>query len=137
MSTRPGSDCLVARADIGGISARIERLWIAGGPYLFHGRFMDDVGLQVSAPGILAKVYRGATGVAVPVWNTGTEPATFDVWIDMDAVGLAGPIRATTLDTGIRIPHETAARRVKVALTLPAHEVDVVVVEASESAAAR
>ncbi|HEX9189869.1 MAG TPA: hypothetical protein VGB87_22525, partial [Vicinamibacteria bacterium] len=108
---------------------RLERLWIAGGDTLFHGRFLDDVGLRVSEPGVLAKVYRGSAGVAVPVWNTLPEPATFDVWVDLDAVGVpsSAAVRATSLDTGTRWPLDGSGRRVKVTVTLPAHEVDVLV----------
>jgi hypothetical protein len=110
---------------------RLERLWVAGGPYLFHGRFLDDVGLEVSAPGVLAKAYRGAQGVAVPVWNTGSQPATFDLGVDLQAVGLspAGPLSARSLDTGARLPLDASGRRVKVTLTLPPHEVDVLVLD--------
>lgn len=113
------------------VVARLERLWIAGGEYLFHGRFIDDVGLRVSAPGVLAKGYRGAAGVAVAVWNAGPEPATFDVWVDLDGVGVrpTAAVRATSLDTGARLPLEVSGRRVRVALTLPAHEVDVLVLD--------
>ena len=48
---------------------------------------MDDVGLLVSAPGVRAKPYRGARGVAVPVWNTGAEPVTFDLSVDLELLG--------------------------------------------------
>ena len=113
---------------------RLERLWIAGGAILFHGRFMDDVGLRVSAPGVLAKVYRGTAGVAVPVWNTRPEPVTFDVWVDLDAVGArpVGSVRATSLDSGTRLPREASGGRVKLTVTLPAHEVDVLVLESGD-----
>ena len=47
------------------VAEKIERLWIEGGRYLLHGRFMDDVGLEVSEAGVLAKLYRGETPPAV------------------------------------------------------------------------
>jgi hypothetical protein len=112
---------------------RLERLWIAGGEYLFHGRFLDDVGLRVSETGVLAKLYRGPAGIAVPLWNTRPEPVTFDVWVDLDSAGWrhGAAVRASSLDSGARWPVEGPGRRVKVTLTLPPHEVDVLVLDTS------
>ncbi len=116
---------------------KIERLWIAGGRYLFHGRFMDDVGLEVSAPDVLAKVYRGETGVGVPVWNTMAEPLSFALRIDLDAVGLqaGSPIRALSLDGDSWLPQERSGDVVEVKVTLPAHEIDVIVLESGPASA--
>jgi Domain of unknown function (DUF6259) len=110
---------------------RIERLWLEGGRYLLHGRFMDDVGLEVSAPEVLARLYRGPGGVAVPVWNTGPTPVAFDLRVDLDGVGVgrSRPLRASSLDDGRRLPSRTSGGVVDVRVTLPAHEVDVVVLE--------
>jgi hypothetical protein len=115
---------------------KIARLWTAGGEYLFHGRFVDDVGLAVSAPGVLAKAYRGARGVAVPVWNTGTEPVTFDLSVDLELLGAPQPaaIRATSLGAGTRRPCQASGGRVKVTVTLPAHEIDLLVLEPGATA---
>jgi hypothetical protein len=108
---------------------RIEHLWIKGGEYLFHGKFIDDIGLKVSDPGVLAKVYRAASGIAVPVWNTKSVPVKTDIWIDLVAAGLpeATEIQATWLDTGAQLIQDISGRTIKVTLELPAHEVDVVI----------
>ena len=47
------------------VVARIERLSIAASDYLFHGRFMDDVGLGIADTAILAKVLLEC----LPVWQ--------------------------------------------------------------------
>jgi hypothetical protein len=110
---------------------KIERLWIAAGQYLFHGRFMDDVGLEVSAPEVLARLYRGPGGVAVPVWNTASRPLTFDVRLALDAAGLGdlGPLRGLSLDTDTPLPLEISGGAVQMGMTLPPHELDVLVLE--------
>jgi hypothetical protein len=134
-STSRGIDTVTADGDVerarrSGVIEKIERLWIEGGQYLFHGRFMDDVGLEVSAPDVLARLYRGRDGIAVPVWNTASRPATFDVSVDLDAVGVRRrPVRVLSLDSGTRLPHEAAGGIVKVKLSLAAHETDVIVLE--------
>jgi hypothetical protein len=112
---------------------RIEHLWIKGGEYLFHGIFIDDVGLKISDSDVLAKVYRSTTGIAVPVWNTSSVPVTFDMWIDLDAVGVpeTKEIQVTWLDTGTQLTQQTLGGTVKVTLELPAHEVNVVVFRTS------
>ena len=108
---------------------KIERLWIKGGEYLFHGRFMDNIGLKLSNPSVLAKVYHRADGIAVPVWNTGFEQATFDMSIDLDALGMqwGEKVQSVSLDTDKPIAQQRSGGSVQVSLTLPAHEVDVVV----------
>jgi hypothetical protein len=110
---------------------KIERLWLEASPYLLDGRFMDDVGLEVSAPGVLAKVYRGEGGVAVPVWNTTVAPVTVALQLDLDAIGLSGggPFGARSLDSGRPLREGTAARNVEITATLPPHDIDVVVLE--------
>lgn len=133
---RPGTDG-PADAARRAVADRLARLWIAGGDYLFHGRFLDDVGLRISGAGVLAKLYRGSNGVAVPLWNTRREPATLDLSVDLEAVGWrpAAAVRAKSLDSGARWPVEGRGRHAKVTLTLPAHEVDVLVLEAVTSGA--
>ena len=113
---------------------RIEQLWIMGGEYFFHGQFMDDIGLRISIPDILAKVYRGTTGIAVPVWNTTSVPVTFDMWIDLDALKVqeSGQVKVTSLDTGSQLTQQTVNNIVKITLTLPAHEVDVVILNTNK-----
>ncbi len=108
---------------------RIEQLWIKGGQYLFHGRFLDDVGLSVSDPAVLAKVYRGAEGIAVPVWNTSSLPVTFEIQIDLDAAGARwdGPVRAVSLDGDRALKSNRVGRTIKVSLSLPPHGIDLVV----------
>ena len=117
---------------------RLERLWIAGGGS-FHGRFLDDIGLRVSETGVLAKLYRGPAGIAVPLWNTRPEPATFDVWVDLDAAGWrhGAAVRARSLDSGARLPVDASGDGLRVRLTLPAHEIDVLILGADPPAASR
>jgi hypothetical protein len=131
----PGPEAAARRA----VVERIARLWIAGEAYLLHGRFMDDVGLKVSTPDVLAKVYRGPDGVAVPVWNTRDEPVSALLSVDLAAAGVSGggAARATLLGDGASLPLETAGGGTRVRVILPAHEVDVVVLEAGEGASAR
>ena len=129
-------DAVTARRSA--VVEKLERLWIAAGGYLFHGRFMDDVGLEVSSTAILAGC-TGADGVAVPVWNTSSEPLTFDVRVDLDAVGIErrSALEARSIDTGTRLPGITAGNSVEVKVTLPAHETDVLVLEPRGSSAPR
>jgi len=110
---------------------KLERLWVAAGEYLFHGRFMDDVGLEVSSPAILARLYRGAEGVAVPVWNTTPEPVTFDVRVDLNTVGLdpRGPLRARSVDRATLLAQTSSDGIVEIEVSLPPHETDVIVLE--------
>jgi hypothetical protein len=110
---------------------KLERLWIEGARYLLQGRFMDDVGLDVSVDGVLAKVYRGKTGVAVPVWNTTSRPQTFFVRVDLDAVGLEerGPLHVSSLDKDTPLPELESGSLVEVGVSLPPHDVDVLVLE--------
>jgi hypothetical protein len=82
---------------------------------------MDDVGLEVSAPDVLARLYRGDDGVAVPVWNTGSNPVALDLRVDLDAVGVGRRPKAIAVaDVG---------GVVAVKVSLPAHGLDVVVLE--------
>jgi hypothetical protein len=116
---------------------KIERLWIEGGRYLLHGRFMDDVGLEVSVANVLAKVYRGESGVAVPVWNTTAQPVRFDVRVHLDALGLEprGSVQASSLDRGSTLFQAVSGDVVEVTMTLPPHDIDVVVLESEDSPA--
>jgi hypothetical protein len=92
---------------------------------------MDDVGLEVLTPEILAKLYQGEKGVAVPVWNTTSRPQTFFLRVDLDALGLEeeGPLRASSLDKGTPLPEVASGRLVEVGVSLPAHDIDVVIIE--------
>ena len=58
--------------------------------------------------------------------------ATFDVWVDRDAAGgRHGALRARSLDSGARLPVERSGDGLRVRLTLPAHEVDVLILDAA------
>jgi len=113
---------------------RIEQLWIKGGQYLFHGRFRDDVGLTVSDPAVLAKVYLGPEGLAVPVWNTGSRSASFELRLDLRAVGLdpGRKYRAISLDGDVPLKLESSDGFLTVSLRLPAHEIDAAVIETTD-----
>jgi hypothetical protein len=124
---KEGEEEVSRRAVVG----RIEQLWIKGGEYIFYGQFMDDIGLRISNPDVLAKVYRDTTGVAIPVWNTRSEPVTFDMWIDLDALKVqkATQVRITLLDTDTELTRQISNSIVKVSVTLPAHEVNIVILK--------
>jgi hypothetical protein len=136
--SRSGERGIQSSTEEDGVSVRrraviekIERLWMDGGPYLFHGRFMDDVGLRVSTADVLAKVYRGERGVAMPVWNTTAAPVTFDLEVDLGALGVERLSRpgARSLDTGRPLSLRTSGDVFEVKVRLPPHEIDVVVLE--------
>lgn len=107
---------------------KIEQLWIKGGEYLFHGWYMDDIGLKLSDPAVLAKVYRSTTGIAVPVWNTKSEPVTIDMSIDLDVLckQTGGKLLAWSLDADVQLAQQESNGVVQVTLSLPAHGVDVI-----------
>lgn len=127
MPEKEGEEGQLRRA----VVERIEKLWIKGGEYLFYGRFMDDVGLKVSDPDVLAKVYKHTTGIAIPVWNTKSVPSTFNLIVDPDALGIKeiNRIKATSLDTGNPLLQQISGNTLEVILTLPVHEVDVVILK--------
>jgi hypothetical protein len=125
-----GQDGQLRRA----VVERIEKLWIKGGEYLFYGRFMDDVGLTLTDHDILAKVYKHESGIAIPVWNTKSVPTTFDIRIDLDALMMpeTSHPQILSLDSGAPLPMKISDRNLKVTLTLPAHDVDVVIIRIPE-----
>ena len=120
------------RALRGAVVAKIERLSIAGSAYLFHGRFMDDRGLRMTDPALLAKVYARASGLAVPVWNTGEAATRAEMIVDVRVCGLSPDerLRVRSLDSGEPLDHRWDDGVLTVDLTLPGQGLDVVVVEA-------
>ena len=112
------------------VVAKIERLSIAGSDYLFYGRFMDDIGLQVSHTFALAKVYKVADGLAVPVWNTREGNTDLDIRLEMSALDLrhGTRLRVRSLDTGRRLNYRIEGEVLIVPLKLPGQGVDVITV---------
>jgi hypothetical protein len=110
--------------------AKIELLSIAGSEYLFYGRFMDDVGLHITDTAILAKVYKSASGLAVPVWNTSDRDSDIEIRLDMDALksGQGARRRVRSLSTGKRLHFRMEGQVLVVPVKLPGQGVDVVTV---------
>jgi hypothetical protein len=113
------------------VVARIERLSIAASDYLFHGRFMDNVGLDIPDTAILAKVYKSVSGLAVPIWNTRHEAISTEIKIELNKLGIVSDRRLSvrSLDTSRRIPHRIDDGVLTIPLTLQGQGLDVVVVE--------
>jgi len=109
---------------------KICRLWIKGGKYLFYGRFMDDIGLQVSSPALLAKVYRSEDGIAIPIWNTSGEELACQVTLDLSALGWAGKdlAEATSLDSGAAFLQHWEDSCLAVWVRLPPHDMDGIII---------
>jgi hypothetical protein len=108
------------------LDARISRLWNAGARFFLDGRFVDDVGLRVDAPSVLAKAYRGETGVAVALWNTGAEPIAAEIRLDRRLAG-EKPLDVRSLDGGKPLPQRKGPDGVLVRVDLPPHGIDAIV----------
>jgi hypothetical protein len=109
---------------------KIERLWAKGGQFFFYGRFMDDIGLRVSNPDVLAKAYLCETGVAVPMWNTTDGPTTVDVAIDLRALSKpdAKVMEAVNLDGDEHIPYRMGGSTVRAQVKLAPKDIAVIAV---------
>jgi hypothetical protein len=109
---------------------KISRLWSKGREFFFYGRFIDDVGLQVSNPDILAKVYRAESGAAIAMWNTAARPGDCKFTIDLDAAGkMPGKVASVTLEsTGEPIPYQCRDNVITAGVKLAAHDIDAVVI---------
>jgi len=108
---------------------KVERLWTKGGEFFFHDRFMDDVGLRVVDPQVLAKVYLGETGLAVAIWNTTGEQVPVDVAVDLKALGRSGEKvgEVVSLDEGASIHFEVDGSIASAELKVPPNDIDALV----------
>jgi len=104
---------------------KIAQLWEKGAEFLVDGRFMDDMGLTVSAPAVLAKLYRsGGGGFAVALWNTSAAPVKAGILIDSAKAGVNG--RASSL-AGTPVRQEAGVSGIRIEMDLEPHAVDLVV----------
>jgi hypothetical protein len=112
------------------VMGKIQRLWVKGGENLFYGRFVDNIGLSVSNPDVLAKVYLGKDGISIPIWNTTEEDAAFRAIVELEALGLpkGGRVEALSLDSDEPLPYLLQGSCIDIAGNLKAHEIDVIVI---------
>lgn len=110
---------------------KIEKLWRKGGGFFSYGRFIDNVGLNVTDPKILAKAYISRNSVAIPVWNTNGETVAFELNADLNAIFESGlKIKeVTSLEDNKHIPYKSADNNVVIRVQLPPHEINVIVIE--------
>lgn len=109
---------------------RIASLWEKGSEFLVDGRFMDDVGLTVSNPAVLAKLYRSGSGFAVALWNTSAAPVKLGIAIDPARAGVTGPVGAGSALGGTPLRQERRAPGIQIEADLEPHAVDLVVFRA-------
>ena len=102
---------------------KIAQLWEKGAEFLVDGRFMDDAGLAVSDPAVLAKLYRSGGGYAVALWNTTAAPVTARVSIDSAKAGGNGRMGAASSLAGAPVRQEGA----RIEVDLQPHAVDLIV----------
>jgi len=116
---------------------KIARLWRSGAEYFFRGEFRDDVGLVAEPATTFARLHRGASGLAVAVWNTKDAALETELTVDLRRAGLAGgPSSVASLDTGRVLPYEaTAHGGVRVRVRLGAHDIDAVVIHSAKATA--
>ncbi|HXX62664.1 MAG TPA: DUF6259 domain-containing protein, partial [Bacteroidota bacterium] len=113
----------------GPATEKIERLWRRGGEFFFSGRFMDDVGLWVSSPAVMAKAYLSDEGVAIPLWNVSGDSLTCEVGLDLKRLRFDKPknIHVISLETGDPVSHTVHENRIDTKLKILPHDVVVVV----------
>ena len=114
----------------GPVTEKVEKLWRKGGDFFFSGRFMDDVGLSVLTPDVLAKAYLGGKGVAVPLWNTSDRALTCDLTLDLRRIRAAegGKIEVISLETEKPVRYSVHGDRIDTKVQIAPHDVTVVVV---------
>jgi len=112
---------------------KIEKLWRIGGEFFFYGSFIDNIGLNVSNPNILAKAYISGNSLAIAVWNTTGEPVAFELNADLKAIFKSDlKIKeVTSLEDNKRIPYKSPDNNNTMAIRvhLQPHEIDVIVIE--------
>ena len=104
---------------------KIEKLWRKGGEFFFYGRFIDNVGLNVTDPNILAKAYKSENSAAIQLWNTTGKPVAMELNADLNAIfkSDAKIKRITSLEDNKRIPFKSAGNTVNIKVQLPPHEI--------------
>jgi hypothetical protein len=113
------------------VVARIEKLWQKGVAYFFDGQFMDDVGITVSQPQVMAKVYKAANSVAIPLWNTTDQPTSCELMINKEAIFKAKLAVKDIhfLENGKRLSVKINTNGPTISVQLPPHELTVLVVQ--------
>ncbi len=106
---------------------KIAQLWEKGTEFLVDGRFMDDIGLTVSAPAVLAKLYRSSGGYAVALWNTSAAPVKTGISIDSAKAGVNGRMSAVSSLAGAPVRQAAGASSVRIEVDLQPHAVDLIV----------
>ncbi len=106
---------------------KIRKLFNEAGEFFFYGTFMDDLGMNISDPEILGKVYLSRNkepGVAL--WNTSASSSTFTLCIDLSALDLSGLkiIKAMTLSNKKYISFKLKDNLVVMHGALPPHEIE-------------
>jgi hypothetical protein len=106
---------------------KIKKLWDEAGEYFFYGKFMDDIGLKISDPEILGKVYLSRNkepGVAL--WNTSASSSTYTLSIDLSALNLSGVkiIKAMTISDKKDLSFKLKDNLVVMHGALPPHAIE-------------
>lgn len=105
---------------------KIAQLWEKGAEFLIDGQYMDNVGLTVSAPAVLAKGYRSSGGYAVAMWNTSASPITVRVSVDPARIGVSGRMQAASSLAGASVK-QNGGPDDGIELELQPHAVDLIV----------
>jgi hypothetical protein len=110
---------------------RIDKLWPSAKDFLCYGRFMDDIGLKVSCPGVLGKVYMTDTGLAVPLWNTSADPVKCTITLDLAALGREDEKINTviSLSSGMQLPCKVRKHSANIEIQLRPRDIDMLVLK--------